>query len=85
MDEDGGFERVSGTSLGGGTLWGLLSLLTDARSFDGEFLHWCGFCLRWGHIELGSELGGGNQDEAEIANSTSCTGLAIDVSMDARA
>ncbi|EIW66732.1 hypothetical protein TREMEDRAFT_40740 [Tremella mesenterica DSM 1558] len=34
VDEDGGFERVSGTSLGGGTLWGLLSLLTDARSFD---------------------------------------------------
>lgn len=36
VDEDGGFERVSGTSLGGGTLWGLLSLLTDAESFDGE-------------------------------------------------
>lgn len=35
VDEDGKFERVSGTSLGGGTLWGLLSLLTDARSFDG--------------------------------------------------
>ena len=28
------FERVSGTSLGGGTLWGLLSLLTPASSFD---------------------------------------------------
>ncbi|KAG9313968.1 fumble [Chiua virens] len=26
--------RVSGTSLGGGTLWGLLSLLTPARTFD---------------------------------------------------
>lgn len=36
VDEDGSFERVSGTSLGGGTLWGLLSLLTDANSFDGE-------------------------------------------------
>ncbi|KAI5124109.1 hypothetical protein M0805_000923 [Coniferiporia weirii] len=34
VDEDGKFERVSGTSLGGGTLWGLLSLLTPARSFD---------------------------------------------------
>ncbi|GFZ45449.1 pantothenate kinase [Saitozyma sp. JCM 24511] len=34
VDEDGSFERVSGTSLGGGTLWGLLSLLTDANSFD---------------------------------------------------
>ncbi|KAF8899209.1 type II pantothenate kinase [Infundibulicybe gibba] len=34
VDEDGGFERVSGTSLGGGTLWGLLSLLTPATSFD---------------------------------------------------
>ncbi|KAI9486487.1 MAG: pantothenate kinase [Benjaminiella poitrasii] len=28
------FSRISGTSLGGGTLWGLLSLLTDAPSFD---------------------------------------------------
>ena len=36
VDEDGSFERVSGTSLGGGTLWGLLSLLTSATSFDGE-------------------------------------------------
>ncbi|CAN8100665.1 unnamed protein product [Discula destructiva] len=27
-------ERVGGTSLGGGTLWGLLSMLTGARSFD---------------------------------------------------
>lgn len=36
VDEEGKFERVSGTSLGGGTLWGLLSLLTDAESFDGE-------------------------------------------------
>lgn len=36
IEEDGSFERVSGTSLGGGTLWGLLSLLTGASSFDGE-------------------------------------------------
>ena len=36
VNEDGTFERVSGTSLGGGTLWGLLSLLTPATSFDGE-------------------------------------------------
>jgi type II pantothenate kinase len=35
VDEDGKFERISGTSLGGGTLWGLLSLLTPATSFDG--------------------------------------------------
>ncbi len=35
VDEDGSFERVSGTSVGGGTLWGLLSLITDANSFDG--------------------------------------------------
>ncbi|KAI0094537.1 pantothenate kinase [Irpex rosettiformis] len=34
VDEDGSFERVSGTSLGGGTLWGLLSLLTPATTFD---------------------------------------------------
>ncbi|KAI0334319.1 fumble [Cubamyces sp. BRFM 1775] len=34
VDEDGSYERVSGTSLGGGTLWGLLSLLTPATTFD---------------------------------------------------
>ncbi|KIY46306.1 pantothenate kinase [Fistulina hepatica ATCC 64428] len=34
VDEYGSFERVSGTSLGGGTLWGLLSLLTPATTFD---------------------------------------------------
>lgn len=38
VDEDGTFERVSGTSLGGGTLWGLLSLLTPAKTFDGRFV-----------------------------------------------
>lgn len=37
VDEDGKFERVSGTSLGGGTLWGILSLLTPATTFDGTF------------------------------------------------
>ncbi|KAI8080010.1 pantothenate kinase [Halteromyces radiatus] len=28
------FSRISGTSLGGGTLWGLMSLLTKAETFD---------------------------------------------------
>lgn len=28
------FRRVGGTSLGGGTFWGILSLLTGSRSFD---------------------------------------------------
>lgn len=28
------FQRVGGTSLGGGTFWGVLSLLTGARNFD---------------------------------------------------
>ncbi|PVI06102.1 fumble-domain-containing protein [Periconia macrospinosa] len=28
------YERIGGTSLGGGTLWGLLSLLTGARDFE---------------------------------------------------
>lgn len=28
------FQRVGGTSLGGGTFWGILSLLTGARTFD---------------------------------------------------
>ncbi|KAI8320013.1 fumble-domain-containing protein [Martensiomyces pterosporus] len=31
---EGQHERISGTSLGGGTLWGLLNLLTGVRSFD---------------------------------------------------
>ncbi|KAK4942790.1 hypothetical protein LTR10_017550 [Elasticomyces elasticus] len=30
----GEFQRVGGTSLGGGTFWGILSLLTGARTFD---------------------------------------------------
>ncbi|KZO95938.1 fumble [Calocera viscosa TUFC12733] len=34
VEADGTYERVSGTSLGGGTLWGLLSLLTPATTFD---------------------------------------------------
>ena len=33
-DSSTAFERVSGTSLGGGTFWGLCRLLTGARSFD---------------------------------------------------
>lgn len=28
------YQRIGGTSLGGGTLWGLLSLITGARNFD---------------------------------------------------
>ena len=32
------YQRIGGTSLGGGTLWGLLSLLTGARNFD-DMLH----------------------------------------------
>lgn len=36
VDGDGKYERISGTSLGGGTLWGLLSLLTGADTFDGK-------------------------------------------------
>ncbi|XVF84993.1 hypothetical protein PTKIN_Ptkin17bG0083400 [Pterospermum kingtungense] len=34
VDGDGKFERVSGTSLGGGTFWGLGRLLTKCRNFD---------------------------------------------------
>lgn len=43
VDENGNFERVSGTSLGGGTLWGILSLLTPATTFDGTYYSHCGF------------------------------------------
>lgn len=34
VDDDFNFERVSGSSLGGGTFWGLCRLLTGARNFD---------------------------------------------------
>ncbi|KAJ1423054.1 Type II pantothenate kinase [Sesbania bispinosa] len=34
VEGDGKFERVSGTSIGGGTFWGLGRLLTKCKSFD---------------------------------------------------
>ncbi|XP_042043482.1 pantothenate kinase 1-like [Salvia splendens] len=34
VDGDNKFERVSGTSVGGGTFWGLGRLLTECQSFD---------------------------------------------------
>ncbi|CAL0305093.1 unnamed protein product [Lupinus luteus] len=34
VDEEGKFERVSGTNVGGGTYWGLGRLLTKCKSFD---------------------------------------------------
>ena len=34
VTSDETYERISGTSLGGGTLWGLLGLLTNARDYD---------------------------------------------------
>ncbi|KAL9421468.1 hypothetical protein AB3S75_038933 [Citrus x aurantiifolia] len=34
VDGDGKFERISGTSVGGGTFWGLGRLLTNCKSFD---------------------------------------------------
>ncbi|KAL9664102.1 hypothetical protein QQ045_019499 [Rhodiola kirilowii] len=34
VDGDGIFERVSGTSVGGGTFWGMGKLLTQCSSFD---------------------------------------------------
>ena len=39
VDSPTSFSRVGGSSLGGGTLWGLLSLITGAKSFD-EMLSW---------------------------------------------
>ncbi|KAG0679109.1 Pantothenate kinase [Kluyveromyces marxianus] len=39
VDSPKTFSRVGGSSLGGGTLWGLLSLITGAKSFD-EMLSW---------------------------------------------
>ena len=34
VDSDGEYDRVSGSSLGGGTFWGLCRLLTRCASFD---------------------------------------------------
>jgi len=34
VDSDHQYERIGGTSTGGGTFWGLGSLLTDAKGFD---------------------------------------------------
>lgn len=34
VDGDGQFTRVSGSSVGGGTFWGLCSLLTGKADFD---------------------------------------------------
>jgi len=34
VDEEGQYERVSGTNVGGGTFWGLGKLLTKCKSFD---------------------------------------------------
>lgn len=34
VEGDGQYERVSGSSLGGGTFWGLCRLLTRCKSFD---------------------------------------------------
>ncbi|XP_071085825.1 4'-phosphopantetheine phosphatase-like isoform X2 [Haliotis cracherodii] len=34
VESENKFERIGGTSTGGGTFWGLGSLLTEARSFD---------------------------------------------------
>ena len=34
VEGDGQYERVSGSSLGGGTFWGLCRLLTRCKGFD---------------------------------------------------
>jgi len=34
VENENSFERVSGSSLGGGTFWGLCKMLTDIKSFD---------------------------------------------------
>ncbi|CAI4431394.1 CBM_collapsed_G0016950.mRNA.1.CDS.1 [Saccharomyces cerevisiae] len=39
VTEPNNFSRVGGSSLGGGTLWGLLSLITGAQTYD-QMLDW---------------------------------------------
>lgn len=34
VEADDKYERIGGTSMGGGTFWGLGSLLTKAKGFD---------------------------------------------------
>ena len=34
VEGDGQYERISGSSLGGGTFWGLARLLTQRKDFD---------------------------------------------------
>jgi pantothenate kinase len=34
VDSESSFERIGGTSLGGGTFWGLCNLLTGLMDFD---------------------------------------------------
>lgn len=55
VDDYGKFERISGTSLGGGTLWGLLSLLTGAKSFDGQSRYFLQTSRRY-HLLIRSRL-----------------------------
>ena len=55
---DGQYERVSGSSLGGGTFWGLCRLLTRCRGFDemlelsmrGDNAKVCWMCPRLGSV-----------------------------------
>lgn len=47
VNGDGKFQRVGGTSMGGGTFWGLGSLLTEAKVSN---------FLTWGNIRVGSSL-----------------------------
>ena len=77
VDEDGGFERVSGTSLGGGTLWGLLSLLTPATNFDGE----CP-CILMGHLLKDQQRCWRSQKRATMPRSICLSAIFMGKTMD---
>ncbi|POR38968.1 Pantothenate kinase [Tolypocladium paradoxum] len=63
------YQRVGGTSLGGGTLWGLLSLLTGARTFD-EMLDQAGHGDNTKVDMLVGDIYGTDYDKIGLKNTT---------------
>lgn len=69
----GKFERVGGSSLGGGTLWGLLSVLTEAKTFD-EMLELSQSGDNAGVDMLVGDIYGQGQDYSRIGLKSSAIG-----------
>lgn len=63
------FVRIGGSSLGGGTLWGLLSLLTDAKSYE-EMLEMVGQGDNTNVDMLVGDIYGGEYSKIGLKSST---------------